>query len=76
MQRSLPSVCARKMAAAISTRVRPLRPSARCGVSSVIGPSDGPYTYMLSANTSLAPAAAAPSSTAAVSGGNNSGHFV
>jgi hypothetical protein len=74
--RSLPSACAPRTAVAISMRVRPFLPRARCGDSSVIGPSGGPYTYRPSANTSFASAAAAPSRMARVSGGNSSGHFV
>ena len=45
-------------------------------VSSVIGPSGGPYTYMLSANTSFACAAAHAAITFRVSVGKSSGHCV
>ena len=55
-------------------RTRPFLPCAGCGVSSVIGPSGGPYTYRLSARD-FAPTAAAPARMASVIGPNSSAHF-
>ena len=65
-----------RSALAMSIRTRPFFPCARCGESSVIGPSGGPYTYRLSANTSFAPTTAAPARMASVIGPNSSAHFV
>jgi hypothetical protein len=71
--RSLPARWAASTSSAISARTRPLGLVAAYGRSSVIGRSTGPYMYRLSASTSLAPAAAAPSRTARVIGRNSCG---
>ena len=73
MTRTLPERCACDNLAAIRARVLPFLPVALGGVSSFMG--CGPYMWRLSAKTSFAPAAAAPSITASVIGGNSSGHL-
>ena len=74
--RSRPSRWPASRRSAISVLTRPLGPVAAAGRSSVSGPSWGPYRYRLSARTSLAPAAAAPSAIASVRGGKAAGQSV
>jgi len=60
----------------MAARTLPFFVCAAGGVSSVMGPSTGPYMYRLSANTSLAPAAAVASRMPLVMAGSSCGQRV